>query len=623
MSESTDSKGSVLIVPACDKDRGGGHLNRCLFLLEALEEGGRESYLWISEEQKEDVFIRFRSFMEKSEYSKGFNARLLSDKDDLKKYKWEFIIIDNFRTSKIDFAYWSMLGPTIGIDEGGECRSSFDFLIDLLPALKEYKPNLVSPSLLPLPKNRRRAGGTNDGKKIKVLICFGAEDSKKLGISSAKALSAFSSPIDITLITPHADSGAAKLSIPGVKISGLIPNLKEHLAEYDLFISHFGISAFEAIYARVPVLLISPSSYHAKLALNAGFYSVSGIEQLNAKIFKPLSLKKLEDRRKKIAVRYSLEAEQKEDLGSFFESLSLNVYSSCPVCSFKAASCETKVLFRSPYETYRRCPNCKNIFLNRLNDAPIVYNREYFFDLYKKQYGKTYLDDFPKLMEMGERRLNYIKNLLNNDTDLKPRLFDIGCAYGAFMKAASINGFSPYGIDPIEDAVDYIKEELALPAWQGYFPSRVKAEDGPFDAVTLWFVIEHFKETAGIFKEIYRILRNNGVLAFSTPSFSGVSGKKNLSRFLKSSPPDHYTIFSPSSCKKILSQYGFKVRKIIVTGHHPARFPLIGKLFANKNNGLLFNLMNCISRFFKLGDTFEVYCVKKPIANKLKNNLML
>ena len=616
MSESAVSNNSVLIVPACDKERGGGHLNRCLFLLEALEESGRECYLWISEKQKEDVFVRFRTFIENSEFSKGFNARLLSDKNELKKYKWDFIIIDNYKTSKSDFAYWSMLGPTIGIDEGGECRSSFDFLIDLLPALKGYKPNLVSPSLLPLPKNRRNVFKNetyNKDKKIKVLVCFGAEDSNKLGITAAKSLSKISSGADITLITPHAVSGTARLKLPGVKVTGLIPNLKEQLADYDLFITHFGIAAFEAVYTRVPVLLISPSPYHEKLAHNAGFLTVSGVEQLSAKIFKPLFLKNLEERRKRIAVKFSLEAEQKEDLGAFFGSLSLNVFSACPVCSFKCPFPGAKVLFRASYETYRKCPNCKNIFLNRIKEAPVVYNKEYFFEQYKKQYGKTYLEDFPKLIDMGQKRLKYIKEYLNMEMELKPRLFDIGCAYGPFMKAASLNGFSPYGIDPIEDAVDYVNDELNLPAWKGYFPSGEKAEEGPFDVVTLWYVIEHFFEPGSILKEIHRILRNNGVLAFSTPSFSGISGRKNLNNFLRNSPPDHYTIFSPRTCKKILSKYGFKLRKIVVTGHHPRRFPIIGKLIAKKNKGILFSIVNVLSHLFKLGDTFEVYCIKKTV----------
>ena len=607
---------AVLIVPACGKDRGGGHLNRSLFLLEALEESGRESYLWISENQKEDVFHRFRNFIEKSEFSKGFNARLLSDVNEVKKHKWDFIIIDNFKTSKSEFAFWSSLGTVIGVDEGGECRNNFDFLIDLLPALGGAEPNLISPNLLPLPKKRKSSlkGGT---EQVKVLIAFGAEDNAKLGPSAAKRLSSFkagASGSQITLVTPHADTSGLRASLPNVKVSGLVPNLREYLSSFDIFITHFGISAFEAVYAKVPVLLISPGSYHEKLGRKAGFVNYSSVDQIKHNIVSASFIKALEDRRKKIALKFSLDREQKEDLGSFFGSLSIKVSSFCPACGVKLSAESAPVLTRFPEETYRQCPNCKIIYLNRLKNTPIVYNREYFYESYKKQYCKTYIEDFPKLMEMSKKRLENIKRVhikINEEIEMKSRLFDIGCAYGPFMKAAFNEGYSVFGMDPIDDAVNYVNEELGLTAWQGYFPSGHKAEDGPFDIVSLWYVIEHFLDAGKILKDINKILREGGVLAFSTPSFSGISGRKKLHSFLKNSPSDHWTVWNPKVCKKILKIHGFIVKKIIVTGHHPERFPIIGKLIKTNNRGIMYKILLLVSSIFGLGDTFEVYSVKK------------
>jgi len=604
---------AVLIVPACGKDRGGGHLNRSLFLLEALEESGRESYLWISENQKEDVFHRFRSFMEKSEFSKGFNARLLSDVNEVKKHKWDFIIIDNFKTSKSEFTFWSSLGTVIGVDEGGECRNNFDFLIDLLPALGGVEPNLISPNLLPLPKKRKTAlnGGA---EQIKILIAFGAEDNAKLGPSAAKRLSSLNTGSQITLVTPHADTSGLRASLPKVKVSGLVPNLREYLSSFDIFITHFGITAFEAVYAKVPVLLISPGSYHEKLGRKTGFVNYSSVDQIKSNIVNASFIKALEERRKKIALKFSLDREQKEDLGSFFGSLSINVSSWCPACGEKISAESAPVLARFPEETYRQCPNCKIIFLNRLKDTPIVYNREYFYESYKKQYGKTYIEDFPKLLEMSKKRLENIKKVYkknNEEIEMKSRLFDIGCAYGPFMKAASDEGYSVFGIDPIDDAVNYVNEELGLTAWQGYFPSGHKGEDGPFDIVSLWYVIEHFIDAGKILFNINRILREGGVLAFSTPSFTGISGRKKLDSFLKNSPSDHKTVWSPGVCKKILKIHGFITKKIIITGHHPERFPLIGKFIKTNKRGFLFKLLLFVSGIFGLGDTFEVYAVKK------------
>jgi hypothetical protein len=119
-------------------------------------------------------------------------------------------------------------------------------------------------------------------------------------------------------------------------------------------------------------------------------------------------------------------------------------------------------------------------------------------------------------------------------------------------------------------------------------------------------VIEHFTDCRAVFAKIKEILKPGGILAFSTPSFSGISGTSSLNNFLEKSPGDHYTIWSPKMCKKALALSGFKVKKIVISGHHPERFPLFGK-FAKSKKGAMFRLLLAISKLFGLGDTFEVY----------------
>ena len=105
-----------------------------------------------------------------------------------------------------------------------------------------------------------------------------------------------------------------------------------------------------------------------------------------------------------------------------------------------------------------------------------------------------------------------------------------------------------------------------------------------------------------------KILRKGGVFAFSTPSAQGVSGRFNTQSFFQNSPADHYTLWEPSTCANILRRYGFKVQKIVSTGHHPERFP---RMSGKKKSGFMFKVYSAASKFFSLGDTFEVYCVKE------------
>jgi 16S rRNA C967 or C1407 C5-methylase (RsmB/RsmF family) len=85
-----------------------------------------------------------------------------------------------------------------------------------------------------------------------------------------------------------------------------------------------------------------------------------------------------------------------------------------------------------------------------------------------------------------------------------------------------------------------------------------------------------------VLAEIRKLLKDGGLLAFSTPSFSGISGRKNLCRFLENSPADHFTIWSPKMCKKALALTGYKVIKTKNVGHHPERFPVFGKFIKCK-----------------------------------------
>jgi 2-polyprenyl-3-methyl-5-hydroxy-6-metoxy-1,4-benzoquinol methylase len=232
---------------------------------------------------------------------------------------------------------------------------------------------------------------------------------------------------------------------------------------------------------------------------------------------------------------------------------------------------------------------------------------DYFFDFYTSQYGKTYLEDFPNLVEAGEKRLAVIKRLLQGKVG---RLLDIGCAYGPFLSAARDGGFSPQGIDPASDAVRYVREELGLPANESTFPdlSLERPENaGVFEVITLWYVLEHFEDLRWVLVEINRLLNLQGVLAFSTPTCLGISGKRSLTAFLEKSPPDHRTIWNPKLCRRLLARYGFRLKKIRISGHHPERFPLGNHC---KQGGLLWHLLLCISRIFRLGDTFECYAIK-------------
>ena len=126
----------------------------------------------------------------------------------------------------------------------------------------------------------------------------------------------------------------------------------------------------------------------------------------------------------------------------------------------------------------------------------------------------------------------------------------------------------------------------------------------------MWYVIEHFQNLDQVLKKVSSMVKKGGVFAFSTPSGSGVSAKFNARSFYEQSPSDHYSIFQLETVSKIMERYGFKVVKIISTGHHPERFAQVKKAQAEPGTAL-FKRIDVYSRRHRLGDTFEVYCRRK------------
>jgi 2-polyprenyl-3-methyl-5-hydroxy-6-metoxy-1,4-benzoquinol methylase len=241
------------------------------------------------------------------------------------------------------------------------------------------------------------------------------------------------------------------------------------------------------------------------------------------------------------------------------------------------------------------------------------YQKAYFFEDYKKQYGKTYEEDFDSIKAQGMRRAGIIKTLCGTgNTESEKNIFDIGCAYGPFLAAATDSGFNPFGTDISEDAIAYVQKKLKYPAVCSAFPDIDTAEEfgiAQFDVVTMWYVIEHFKNLDAVLTKVNSIIKTGGIFAFSTPSAEGVSAKYNLDNFYTISPSDHYSVWEPSRAQKILSKYGFNIEKIVSTGHHPERFPSIKKSEAKKGS-LKWKKVDKYSRIMNLGDTVEIYCRK-------------
>ena len=483
---------------------------------------------------------------------------------------WDLILLDRRATSLRELAAWERYAPVVAVDEGGEARESAHYLIDILPRplrARGGKANRASASLLDLPRSRRAP----PAEFKRILISFGGEDGAGLTLGFARLLVAegLVSPSDLTIVSGALRRGGPPVGLDGVTILGPVQDLKEHLSRYDLVFTQFGLTAFEAAWAGCGVVLLNPSRYHRELSRTAGFPEI-GVLRPDMKAL----LRYLRSPSSVLARLAGLFPEEPESLADFVASLSPAGSRECPSCG----SDLRRTLYRDGTKSYFRCGECGTVYMMRFaagREDP--YKESYFFDEYKRQYGKTYLEDWPGLTALAESRLDIIEPLAQSSLGRAKGLsvLDVGCAYGPFLAAAKARGQEPYGLDAAEEAASYVRSELGIPAVAGDFldPSSASSFGGPFDLVSMWYVIEHFDRLDKALRNAAALVRPGGILALATPSLEGASGRFDRGGFFARSPSDHFSVWEPSRAKSILKAYGFRVERIRITGHHPERLP--------------------------------------------------
>lgn len=593
--DSSCVKHPVILVPSVIKGRGTGHLRRCLSI-------ARENnyFIYIPQDASLEGTVKLVS----DAISNGVDETNVIDKLPDETLS-PVIITDTFELTKNQIKSFSNCNSLISIDEGSDYSDYCDYLLDIIPSIKKKMVNKIEPDFITKPLNVRENQSEKNNYE-KILVCLGGEDPAKLTIPAVKAVSSCYPEAIITAVYNNSDKSYVSYS-GGEKIEFVeeIENLREKVFEYDLVLTHYGLTAFEAMYAGCSVILLPTSKLHVQLAKK---YSFPFIE----KSVNEDSLKNALDFEQKEFDKKSFFNENKENpviLEEFLKTLTKGEKILCPVCG-KKQNFPDEVISRNETRTYRRCQNCGIAYMSFSIDGGRDYHKAYFFEEYKNQYGKTYKEDFESIKAQGQRRLSVIKNLKGDFSD--KTLLDIGCAYGPFLSAANDSGLSCFGTDISSDAVDYVQNELKIPAACSTFPDINTMEEfglEQFDFVSMWYVIEHFKNLEEVLNKVYSLVKLDGIFAFSTPSGEGISAKSDKDAFYKNSPADHYTIWEPSRAEAILKKFGFRIEKIISTGHHPERFPYIQKCGA-KPGSLKWIMTEKKSRLLKLGDTMEIYCRK-------------
>ena len=136
------------------------------------------------------------------------------------------------------------------------------------------------------------------------------------------------------------------------------------------------------------------------------------------------------------------------------------------------------------------------------------------------------------------------------------KLLDIGCHLGMFLDVAKEAGWDVTGLEPSRWSVEQARER-GHDVRHGTLDS-VHFEEGTFDVVTMWDVVEHLSDPLTELRRMHRILRPDGLLAVSTMDVDALFPRLAARRWPWYMQM-HLVYFSRRTLHNMLTKAGYRV----------------------------------------------------------------
>lgn len=205
-----------------------------------------------------------------------------------------------------------------------------------------------------------------------------------------------------------------------------------------------------------------------------------------------------------------------------------------------------------------RCGQCSLVFANPRPNAEGL--KQFYQDYFPPESASLWQEQMAEIfLKEGLDRVNQLVDGKSR------RLLDVGCGMGFFLKLMKEHGWSVDGIEPAPEAAKHARETLGLPIFEGTIEKAV-LQDGSYDLVTLWYVLEHVPNPHEIIERCSKLLKPGGVLIIRVPNQNiGIDvclDRLGLQKYFLMNPPRHLFDWSPKTLGKMLKKYGFSVLSI-------------------------------------------------------------
>ena len=154
-----------------------------------------------------------------------------------------------------------------------------------------------------------------------------------------------------------------------------------------------------------------------------------------------------------------------------------------------------------------------------------------------------------------------LKILDKIDLPERPRVLDVGCGAGFFLKLLKRRGWEAVGVEPNRDLANRATRELGLDVRLGTL-STADLEPASFDVITLWHCLEHDPAPRETLTQCHRLLKSGGFVISQVPDNESWEAKRLKNYFWSHDIPRHLIFFTSSTLAHMAQERGFCVQEI-------------------------------------------------------------
>ena len=196
-----------------------------------------------------------------------------------------------------------------------------------------------------------------------------------------------------------------------------------------------------------------------------------------------------------------------------------------------------------------RCKSCDLIYLSPRIKEELIINS------YKKAIDKNFINQDKYRIKTFNNSMKYLIRKYDLQPSKRFKVLDIGCAGGAFPKAASDLGMSVIGIEPSTWLAEHGRKHYNLDIRSGLLEEH-NLKKSSFNLVTLWDVIEHLTNPDDVISRIHHLLKNEGLLIINFPNYNSLM-RKLLGFKWPFFLSVHLTYFTPKTIENFLKKNGY------------------------------------------------------------------